>query len=814
MRKSLFAIFVLFIQSSVFSQSRSISGIVYDFITKQPIEFCNVIVLDDKQRGIVTDEKGKFTIEIENVKKIIFHSIGYKTDTLNIKPKQEKYIVHLKPTSIELNDIVITGTTRATRIKENPIAIVAISPKQIETTIESNIVDALVKNAPGLTSVKTGPNISKPFIHGLGYNRVLTLYDGVRQEGQQYGDEHGLEIDDYTIEKAEVIKGPASLLYGSDAIAGVVSLFPSKPKNTDRNICGKFTSEYQTNNGLIGNGLQVALNKNKIAFALRGSYRKAKNYKNPVDGLVYLTGYEVTNLSALVGYNASKGFTHINFTLFDNLQGIPDGSRDSLTRKFTKQTKEGDEDLIENRPIVSNKELNTYDLPKLVQRIQHYRIYSNSNYAIGNGFIDFLIGIQQNIRREFTHPTLPSQAGMFMRLNTLNYSFRYNAPKFLNTELTIGINGMLQNNKNLDATDFPIPDYKLYDGGAFIYAKWKYKKLTLSGGLRYDMRFVTWDDFYVRVNPNTGFSHQVTSSTNASLQFASFNNTYNGLSGSFGGTIELTKNINLKANLGRAYRAPTITEIGSNGLDPGAHIIYLGNRNFKPEFSLQGDIGINLKNKIFILDANVFNNSIENYIYMETIADVNGNPLLDNQGNRTLKYQQASAQLYGGEISLSYFPQKIKGFKIYNSTSIVYGYNRNLKYKNKGIQGEYLPLIPPTNFMSSISQEIILSNQPIIFVPKVELQFNATQNRYLSLNGTETQTPAYTLINIGVTAELLRNKYNKFVFTFQVNNVFDIAYQSHLNRLKYFEYYTNSTNGYYGIYNMGRNFALRMIYTF
>lgn len=188
-----------------------------------------------------------------------------------------------------------------------------------------------------MNAVKTGPNISKPFIHGLGYNRVLTIYDGMRQEGQQYGDEHGLEVDHYNIDKAEVIKGPAGLLYGSDAIAGVISLFPVIPTGNEGTFYGKYLSEYQTNNNLIGNGVTLNFSRERLLFALRGSYRTAKNYRNPTDGRVYLTNFNESNFSAFVGFKSNKGYTHLNFTLYDNHQGIPDGSRDSLTRKFTKQ---------------------------------------------------------------------------------------------------------------------------------------------------------------------------------------------------------------------------------------------------------------------------------------------------------------------------------------------------------------------------------------------------------------------------------------------------------------------------------------------
>ncbi|MBS1665165.1 MAG: TonB-dependent receptor plug domain-containing protein, partial [Bacteroidetes bacterium] len=172
-----------------------------------------------------------------------------------------------------LSAVTITGVRGAVLLRETPIAIVAVSSKKLIKTIEPNIVDALVAHVPGLNAVKTGPNISKPFIRGLGYNRVLTLYDGIRQEGQQWGDEHGIEVDAYGIERAEVIKGPASLLYGSDALGGVVSLFPYLPTEKDGRLHGRVLQEYQSNNGLIGSGLRINSSNEKWWWAAKGSYR-------------------------------------------------------------------------------------------------------------------------------------------------------------------------------------------------------------------------------------------------------------------------------------------------------------------------------------------------------------------------------------------------------------------------------------------------------------------------------------------------------------------------------------------------------------
>lgn len=688
-------------------------------------------------------------------------------------------------------------------------------PFKIEKSAESNIIDVLVKNAPGLKAVKTGPNISKPFIHGLGYNRVLTLYDGIRQEGQQYGDEHGIEIDDYNIEKAEVIKGPASLLYGSDAIAGVISMFPYIPTKKDEKIHGKYNSEYHSNNNLIGNGLRLDYSNDHFLLAINASYRMAKNYRNSIDRRVYGTNYNITNISTLAGYQTTKGYTHLNFTVFDNHQGIPDGSRDSISRKFTKQIFDEDDDLL-NRPIVPEKELNTYKVPDLSQHIQHYRIYSHSFVEVGEGDLDILLGGQQSVRREYSHPDELQQAGMYMRLNTLNYGIRYNAPQIGNFEVSVGVNGMLQNNKNKDATDFPIPTYNLYDGGMYFFEKWKKNKWSISGGIRYDLRQVNWADFYIAENQETGFEHQSNANDpNAYLQFEAFQKNYQGISGSIGATYAINKFLNLKTNIGRGYRAPSVTEIGSNGLDPGAHIIYVGDRTVRPEFSLQEDFGLSIKTKDISAEFSFFNNNIQNFIYMSTLADDSGNPILDPQGNRTYEYKQSKAQLYGGEFWIVIHPNNLKALRWDSDLSMVYGFNRKNDFKGRGVDGEYLPLIPPLAINSRASYKLTTTSKWLSSItPQFEIEYSASQYRYLGLNGTETFTPSYTLLNFSLNTEINYLKKKQILLLFQANNLFNKAYQSHLNRLKYFEYFENSTSGKYGIYNMGRNIILKTIIPF
>lgn len=808
------------LQSQTSGQSKhkyAIKGVIKDDMTGNELAGASINIRSINI-GALSNEQGNFTIVVpDSVNyELEITSVGYHKKNVTAATSAMVHIV-LTKSSASLEEVVITGVSRATLIKENPVPIATVSSIKIEKTIESNIIDVLMKNVPGLNTVKTGPNISKPFIRGLGYNRVLTLYDGVRQEGQQWGDEHGIEVDTYNIEKAEVIKGPSSLMFGSDALAGVVSLLPNIPKDKDGQLKGKFTSEYQSNNGLIGNGLRLNYSNDHWSYALRGSYRVAKNYSNAVDGRVYNTGFSEKNFAALIGYNNDNISSILNFTLYDNLQGIPDGSRDSLTRKFTKQIYEGSLDDIATRPIVNDAELNSYTLSPLHQHIQHYRVYNNTRYVFASGNLEVLLGLQQNIRKEFSHPTHPAQAALFVRLNTFNYNIKYNTRYFSAVDFSIGVNGMLQNNKSKDATDFPIPDYNLLDAGAYTCATWKHKKWTVSGGARYDVRSIHTSDMFIGMNPETGFSKQfyVPDTTNAVLQFPALQKNFTGVSLSVGATYKVSEKISVKANIAKGYRAPNITELASNGLDPGAHIIYLGNSNFVPEFNLQEDIGIDFSAKNVTASVSVFNNNVQNYIYFSQLTDVSGNPLTDAQGNKTFQYQQESAQLYGMEASLNIHPQRLNGFAFSNHFSTVYGFNKSSNYNGKGADGEYLPFIPPLKLLSTISQEIKTTSSIVPSLSmQVEIDYNARQNRFLQLYNTETASEAFTLFNASVSTVINYSKKSSLQFHLQVNNIFDTAYQSGLSRLKYFEYYSQSPNGRLGIYGIGRNVCAKIVMPF
>lgn len=817
--KSILLFYILFATTiPIYGQNASITGTIHS--GRDRVAYASVI-LKGTQWGYISDSAGGFKLEnIPEGKYILsVSSVGYKDfeKILLLKKSERKIIdISLSQQDSTLSAVVINVASSSTLVRESPVAIEKVSPQQIDRTVSNNIIDVLVKNVPGLQAVKTGTNISKPFIRGLGYNRVLTLYDGLRQEGQQWGDEHGIEVDNYNIDKAEVIKGPVSLMYGSDALAGVVSLYPWTPSPGDKKIQGRILSEYQTNNNLAGNGFRVGQNGDHMLWAVRGSYRAAKNYRNPVDGRVYLTNFSEKNLSALIGFKHGGSYTNFNVSVYDDRQGIPDGSRDSLTRQFTKQIAEGDMDNIKDRPVVLQKELNSYKMPALSQHIQHYRAYMEGEYLVNEGKLDILLGGQQNIRREYNHPTIPSQAGMNVRLNTLNYGLKYSTSFFENTEATVGINGMVQRNSSLDATDFPIPDYHLYDGGIYFLSRWKTNNWTLTGGLRFDVRHIRWEDFYVSRSAVTGFDQRARAgTTGALLQFPLFAKMFYGVSASAGVVYNLNDYIAVKANIGRAYRAPNITELSSNGLDPGAHIIYLGDRSFNPEFSLQEDIGLSVTLPDLSVDLSLFNNNIRNYIFLNLVTDTDGFVVVDAQGNKTYQYQQSKAQLYGGELSFNLHPAGMKGFLFSNNLSSVYGFNRKSIFKGKGVNGQYLPMIPPLQWVGNVSQTIKTNAEFVrAVIPRIGIAVTSAQNRYLGLNGTEERTSGYVLFNGGFSLEVYLIKRKKTTFEFMAENMLNTAYQSNLSRLKYFEYYLQSPNSRTGIYSMGRNISFRTILTF
>lgn len=807
MNRILFIYLLIILTNQIITAQNKISGKITDKGTGESIPGAT-IYLPELKTGDISDKNGVYKLDnLPNTSVLIQVSfLGYKSilERVDLSAKSV-FDFKMEPAITEINEVVITGTSRATEITRNPVPIVTLSNIELHQNLNTNIIDAIAK-LPGVNAVTTGPNVSKPFIHGLGYNRVLTLFDGIRQEGQQWGDEHGVEVDENMVDRIEIVKGPASLIYGSDALAGVVNLLPADAFHQDT-VQGRIATDYQTNNGLINISATLAGNKHGFIWGGVVSHKQAADYQNKYDGRVYGTAFNENDFSAYAGLNKQWGYSHLNFNLFNDQQEIPDGSRDSLTRKFTKQITEADT----FRPIVSDAELKSYKITPLHQLIQHYRLYSSNNIILGQSKLGLILAFQENIRREFSHPEEPDIPGLYLNLKTFTFDLKYYIPEFSRFETTIGINGMYQKNTNR-GTEFIIPDYNQFEIGPFILVSRTIKKLDLSAGIRYDTRIFRNSSMFTRINPLTGFNMQVNlpDTLQADHLFYNFRHTFSGVSASFGATYNFTKKLLIKANIARGFRSPNVAEISANGIHPGTLIYQIGNTNFKPEFSLQEDLGINYRSDHISGDFDIFNNNISNYIFNTRLLNKEGQDSVIIRGNQTYKFQQSKADLYGWEVNLDVHPYDWLHFE--NSISVVYALNRGGNGVRINDSIKYLPFIPPFHSSSELRANLKSKSKHIkSFYLKIAVEYYARQDRVYSANNTETPTPGYLLFNSGAGADIT-NRAGRVIVSLNVlaNNITNAAYQSHLSRLKYFEEFPNNPSGRSGIYNMGRNISFKV----
>lgn len=812
MKKNLWLLLLL--QATYIYSQNSLNGIIKNKQNQEALPGA-LIYFPDLKSGVISDAEGKYTInKVPKIKTIIqVQLLGYKTivKTIDLSNTQQLDF-EMEESVVEADEIVVTGTSHSTELKRNPIPIVTVNSKYLNESSANNIIDALGK-VPGISALNTGPNISKPYIRGLGYNRILTLFDGVRQDGQQWGDEHGIEVDQFLIDRIEVVKGPASLIYGSDALAGVVNLLPA-PTPPEGQIKGGLISNYQTNNKQFANSLSLSGNNKGFVWGIRASKKQASTYKNKYDGNVFGTKYNETDLNAYLGINKSWGYSRINFSIYDNLQEVPDGSRDSSSRKFVKQISE--EDTL--RPIVTDAELNNYKIGVIHQRVQHFRLYIDNHFIVGKSHIDLKLGAQQSKRSEFSHPQHATIPGLDLVLNTFNYDLKYHLPEVKEIEATIGINGMVQQNKNAKATEFVIPNHSLTDFGPFIFIKKSFSKLDIAGGARYDIRSFKNDALYTSFSRDSEFETETTFNPNDTTQtkhFDAYAHTFSGFSGSLGMTYTLHKNLSVKFNIARGYRAPNISEISAKGVHPGTGYQQLGDANFKPEFSLQEDFGLLFNSEHITAGIELFNNIISNYIYNEKLLSLTGgDSIYTESGNsyQVFKFRQTKAQLFGGEFNFDIHPHPLDWLHFENTASFIYAVNLGGNGAVISDSTKYLPYIPPfhtnSELRADIKKRIACFNSIYL---KVGVQYFAPQDRIYSAYGTETKTKGYTLLDVGTGFDVTTKKGTTLCSVIiSVNNLTDEAYQSNMSRLKYFDNYPNNTTGRSGIYNMGRNFSFKL----
>jgi len=715
------------------------------------------ISIPDLRVSVITDANGEFNISSAPSRGsflIQVRYIGYKTLTRTVDfSKSATLVFELEESVIEGKEIVITGSAFSSDNRQNSTSIATVTKEDLLYNPSTNIIDALSK-VPGVSQITTGPAISKPVIRGLSANRVVTLNNGVKQQGQQWGDEHGIEIDQYSAERIEILRGPASLMYGSDALGGVINILDALPA-PDGTIRGEFLSNYATNNGLSGTSLMLQGNNKGLVYRARGSYRNAYSYKTATE-YVPNSGFNETSFEGQIGLNKNWGYAHLDASSFRNNIGFYEPARN-------------DAGLLVNEdglvPTDAQNRDRTIAFPK--QDVRHYKLALNSNILFNSGSLRSTIGYQQNQRRELE--SAGEGAALYLNNYAYSYDFKYTLKETNGWASVFGISGEFIHSLNTSAEEQLIPDFDSQAYGGFAFLKKTWDKNTFNIGARLDYR---------KLNSYAFEGEEVS--------FAPINNEFTNLSAALGYTHEFNEALSFKANAGTAFRGPNIAELSSNGVHEGAFRFEVGNPNLKQERSNQFDASFEYGDEYFSASVGGFLNSINNYIYYNSSGEFID---VDGTDYPVFNFVQNDALLRGVEASLTLHPVSFIHFE--NAFAFTRATNRSTK--------QSLPFIPAATLRNEFRYE-----------PKVP----GTSHSYISIgldnffkqskvDAFETTTSGYTLLNAAVGTTLRIGKKQDLTIYVAGRNLLNKAYYDHLSRFKPGR--LSEEDPTFGIYNAGRN---------
>ena len=629
--------------SFVALSQNKISGVITDS-NKQPLSGVSVYA-PAIQANTTSDANGSYSFSRIPSGKItfIFSYVGFTALQKDFQVSEDGLQADIVlQEDVHLMDEVIISTAFNKLQSQNVMKVEHESIKSLQQKGITTLIEGLT-TIPGVSQISTGASIGKPVIRGLSSNRVLVYSQGVRLENQQFGDEHGLGLNDSGIESVEVIKGPASLLYGSDALGGVLYFVPEKFANANT-IKADVDQKYFSNTQGSSTSLGLKGSTDKWKFLGRGSYTTHSDYEIAGGDKVTNTRYNELDLKGGIGYNTEKvsSIFRYNFNRLD--LGMPE---DGIAEQSNSKKTEFPRQAVDNH----------------IMSLHNKIFFKNSSLDADFGYI-------MNYRQEFEDSP---EAALDMHLRTFNYDLKYNFPKTSKIEVIAGIQGMHQKNDNF-GEEFLIPNATTTDFGVFGTANYEWEKSAVQAGLRYDHRNLT--------SEANGILGDEGSFEALDLDFDSFN-------ASLGYKTNLTKNLLLRLNLASGFRAPNLAELTSNGVHEGTNRYEIGDSNLDKEQNFQVDLNVEYDSEHFEFFANAFYNYIDNYIYAAPSAEMIEDYVIYN-------YRQDNARLYGGEVGFHFHPHPLDWLHIETSFETVTA-------KKEG--GDYLPLIPANTWSNTIRTE-------------------------------------------------------------------------------------------------------------
>lgn len=710
---------------NIANAQNKVTGIITDQ-DKLPLPGATVFISDLK-KGAIADKNGKYELsDLPDGKiRIQFTFIGYAINIATVELNGQTMVLNiiLKQTAVEADEVVVSGVYNSTQ-HDNAVKIdvLKIDPHSVKTT--PNFAEVLTR-VPGIDMISKGSGVSKPVIRGLSMNDILILNNGVRFENYQYSDHHPLGIDEFGIENVEIIKGPASLLYGSDAIGGVINFIKEKPAPVGT-VIGDYNLQLFSNSLGMTNNLGIKGSAKNFYAGVRIGNKTNADYLQGGGAFVPNTRFKGTSLNLNTGFTNSKMALNLFYDYGTHKVGLaePDAV-DFIKEKARGRNPEVYYMLLNNHLLSSQ---NKFFLNK-------FKLEVNSAYQ-KSGLI---------------HSEGPNDIAIEMALQTITYETRLYLPSTSKSEYIIGFQGLNQTNTNLNLRNTKLlPDASISNYSAFgMFQYTFFSKLKLQSGIRYDNKTISTKEIGLPGDPW--------------IYRPALDKNYGSFSGSFGTTYNYSEKLLFRANFAAAYRTPNLAELTSNGQHETRYEI--GDQNLRPEDAREADISIHYHKEDFTFEIAGFYNMINNYIFISPTSDTSAS------GTKIYRYTQAKSAMFGGEADLHIHPEKFKWMHFETTFSSAIGKQRN---------GEFLPFVPA----HKLRMELRAEKGDLFFLQKPFFSVNSTTA--FNQNNTapdETKTPGYTLLDLSTGCSLkIRNQY--LSFSVSANNLLDNKYIDHLSTLK------------------------------
>jgi len=693
---------------------------VVDKESRAPVAFAS-IYYPDLKTGTVTDSNGVAFIHVKQKQVLVqITAIGYDVSIATVSTAQNNDTVFLEPVHLELNEVVISTFSQRLQ-SENAMNVTSLKLNSIQNNSSLSLPEKLAM-LPGVSQVSTGAGIGKPVIRGLSGNRIAVFSQGLRVENQQWGDEHGIGLDDNGYESVEIIKGPASLLYGSDALGGVIYFVDERyaPQNSIR---AQVKSQFSSNTAGWKNNAAFKLSKNNFHWNVFGGYITNKDYADGNDFKIRNSRFNTADLKTTVGFTIMKWTTALRYNFLNENYGLTEP--DSLS------------DYMDERAV---------ELPH--QRMQTHLVSSENTVFFNRSKLKIDAGHIYNKRQEFEDND--NEAALGLRLNTILLNVKWYSPTVRDKwNFITGMQEMFQVNAN-DGDELLIPDGMTIDAGMFGTASYHFaEKSNVEMGLRWDNRKIS--------------SKQNGEEGDADFKSA-FDNNYTSFNFSLGVVHRFRKYFWVRANVASGFRAPNTFELLSNGEHEGTFRYEIGDIALQSENSYQGDVSLSFEDEHYEIFLNPFVNFIRHYITLQPTDSV-------IEGLPVYYYSQTNAVLAGGEAGLHIHPHPVDWLHIEMSYSSVIGNDE---------QGNPLAMMPSQKINSMVRMEFKTKKALHDFSGYAQHIYSFKHQRIADY---ETVTPAYHLLNMGVVLEL-EFKKQKLSINAGMSNILNEVYYDHLSRYK------------------------------